>query len=291
MSSHRTTWMRLASGVAGAAVVALFAACADGTSTGPSTSIRQLVVTPPPRITKVCKVGPAGTYNFEAVSVEGLGTFLTGTPFTPTDGATGVAFTLAAGECKDVYSAGTVLESVKFREVTPLPTNVYLEKITWQTLAFLGFPDGVINTVTGTNEIRLEPFGKPHVVTFYNKSDYTPPTGLGCTPGFWKNSTGSWVGYAPGQDFDAVFGVNLFNPNITLLQAASLGGGGKNAMARHAVAALLSAAHPGVEYPITGAAVIAGVQAAAASGDYETLKNSLAAWNELNCPLSNDNSF
>jgi hypothetical protein len=106
------------------------------------------------------------------------------------------------------------------------------------------------------------------------------PTGQeGCTPGYWKNHLEDWAaaGYAPGDDFDTVFGTDLFSPNISLLTAVNLGGGGVNKLARHGVAALLSAAHPGVDYPYSVAQVIAAVQA----GDAGTL----AAYNELGCQI------
>ena len=77
---------------------------------------------------------------------------------------------------------------------------------------------------------------------------YTPE---GCTPGFWKNHTPDdkknfWSGtpYEPTDDFDTVFGRDVFNPNRTLLVALTTGGGGWDALGRHAVAALLNATHP-----------------------------------------------
>ena len=110
----------------------------------------------------------------------------------------------------------------------------------------------------------------------------------GCTPGYWKTHPESWAdaGYAPGQDFDAVFGVDAFDPDVTLIQAADLGGGGLAALARHAVAALLSAGDPDVEFQLTEAEVVGLVQSALApGGDVEGTKNFLAMLNELGCPL------
>jgi hypothetical protein len=106
-----------------------------------------------------------------------------------------------------------------------------------------------------------------------------PPGTEGCTPGYWKNHLKAWgaTGYALGDDFDATFGVDLFDPNITLETAMNLGGGGVNRLARHGVAALLSAAHPDVDSPYTVAEVIALVQA----GDADALADA----NELGCPL------
>jgi hypothetical protein len=121
-----------------------------------------------------------------------------------------------------------------------------------------------------------------------------PPTGAqGCTPGYWRNHTDRWAGVAPDDDFDTTFDVDAFAPNITLYQAVGLGGGGVNALARHGTAALLNA-HGGVpnsdgttvNYPYTPAQVITLVQAALApDGDVEGTKDTLAAANELGCPL------
>jgi hypothetical protein len=109
----------------------------------------------------------------------------------------------------------------------------------------------------------------------------------GCTPGFWKQSQhfDSWIGYTPGQSFNTVFGVTATG-NPTLLQALSAGGGGERALGRHAVAALLSSANPEVNYAYTTGQVIAAVQGAYASGDFQTVKNQFEAQNEKGCPLS-----
>lgn len=106
-----------------------------------------------------------------------------------------------------------------------------------------------------------------------------PPGNEGCTPGYWRNHGEDWppTGYSWGDDFDAVFGVNYFTPNITLGQAIWMGGGGLNVVARHGTAALLSAAHPDVNYPYTVAQVIAYVQ----SGNV----GALITANELGCSI------
>ena len=74
--------------------------------------------------------------------------------------------------------------------------------------------------------------------------------------------------------------------NPTLLDALQANGGGVNALARHAVSALLNASNPDVSSDFTVAEVIALVQEAIESGDFETAKNLLAAANEQGCPLS-----
>lgn len=116
-----------------------------------------------------------------------------------------------------------------------------------------------------------------------------PPTGgEGCTPGYWKQTQhfDSWAatGYAPGDSFDAVMGVD--SSFGTLLDALEAKGGGESALARHAVAALLNASNPDVSYGFTAAGVIALVQDAYASGDFESAKDLLEAQNELGCPLN-----
>ncbi len=122
-------------------------------------------------------------------------------------------------------------------------------------------------------------------------------TAEGFTPGFWKNnadkkdavswprlSDGSLV-YAPDQELDSVFdltdGLDLYG--TTLEEALSLRGGDVDALMRHAVAALLNAAHRGVAYPIDAAEVVRLTDATLAAGDpalTETVKDRFVDWNE-----------
>ncbi len=77
--------------------------------------------------------------------------------------------------------------------------------------------------------------------------------GEGCTPGGWRNHLGAWppTGLSPDDDFDTIFGVDLFDPDKTLNQTIRLGGGGVRKLARHGTACLLNAASPGVDYDLT----------------------------------------
>ena len=82
-----------------------------------------------------------------------------------------------------------------------------------------------------------------------------------------------------------MFGVNVTlsvgGANATLLDALNSGGGGINALARHAVAAPLNASSPDVDSDFTTAEVIALVQDAVPGGlTIEQAKNLLAAVNE-----------
>ncbi len=132
-------------------------------------------------------------------------------------------------------------------------------------------------------------------ISHYNVCYTVPPGELeGCTPGYWRNHFDRWQGAASTDDFDTTFGVDLFTPDITLGMAIWAQGGGANALARHATAALLNS-YGGVpnsdgatvDYAFTTAEVLAMVQAAAAEGgDIEGTKDMFAAANEAGCPLS-----
>jgi hypothetical protein len=104
--------------------------------------------------------------------------------------------------------------------------------------------------------------------------------GEGFTPGYWKNHLDEWVGYSPDDVFADVFGVDD-TYDWTLGEAVDAKGGHEKALGRHAVAALLNAAHPGVDYPMTEAEVIALVQDAYATGDFKDAADQLAENNEL----------
>jgi len=138
------------------------------------------------------------------------------------------------------------------------------------------------------------------LVTFVNRAIPQEGGGEGCTPGYWKNHAGiysfsnggkkkpsTWVGYLPTDFYDTVFGVTSgFGATFRLIDALEEGGGDENAFARHAVSALLNAASS-VDYDLSVAEVIALVQAAYGSGDFEGTKNIFAAFNEQECPLGN----
>ena len=67
--------------------------------------------------------------------------------------------------------------------------------------------------------------------------------GCGYSAGYWKNHVESWVGYSPDDDYDAVFGTDLFDPDITLLDALQVKGKGSDDI-RDSVRDLLNAALP-----------------------------------------------
>lgn len=100
-----------------------------------------------------------------------------------------------------------------------------------------------------------------------------------CTPGYWRTHFDRWPEpYSPSGDFDTTFGTDWFEEDITLGQAIWARGGGLDKLARHGTAALLNAAHGGVDYPYPLAEVIAMVQ----RGEADALAD---ANDELDCPL------
>jgi len=105
----------------------------------------------------------------------------------------------------------------------------------------------------------------------------TPPPGggEGCTPGFWKNHPSDYPsGYTSTTTLGSVFaGLSPAYASLTLDEALSLGGGGLNALLRHAAAALLNSASDDVDYAYSTAEVIAMTNAAIASGAYEATKD------------------
>jgi hypothetical protein len=130
-------------------------------------------------------------------------------------------------------------------------------------------------------------------ISHYNVC-YNPEVfGEGCTPGYWRNHANRWVGVSPLDGFNATFGVTSTFTG-TLGQAIWASGGGINALARHATAALLNA-YGGVpnadgtrvDFPMTPAQVVEAMQAAlAVGGDIEATQLMFAALNEAGCPLS-----
>ena len=130
----------------------------------------------------------------------------------------------------------------------------------------------------------------------------------GCGPGFWKQEQHSdfWVNRAPDDLFYEVFGIAEADrleirlkkkdgggttTNPTLLEALNAPGGGINALTRQAVAALLDAENPDVDYSLPSLEVILMFQAAFADGSqsaFVSLKNTFETLNELGCPLNAD---
>ena len=146
------------------------------------------------------------------------------------------------------------------------------------------------NTVTAANPDHY--FGdSPAIVIKKYVNEVTNIGGEGLTPGYWKQSQhfSDWVGYTQSQLYNTVFGVSD-SPTLTLLGALQRGGGGANALGRHAVAAILNAANLNVNYLYTFAQIKAMVQQAYLSSDFETPKDLFEAQNQLGADLTPDGS-
>ena len=156
-------------------------------------------------------------------------------------------------------------------------------------MAGVGFatdPTTTTATDTGTTDTGT-------TTTDTTTTETQPPGGGGCTPGYWKNHTEDWVGFAPSQTVSDVFSNAGSLGSMTLLTALSAGGGSsltaaKALLIHHAVAALLNSTHPDVDYAFTTAQVIAWTSEALASSDRDailSLKNLFDAENNRGCTV------
>jgi len=123
----------------------------------------------------------------------------------------------------------------------------------------------------------------------------------GCGHGYWKNHTGAWPAqFAANPSLGSVFTMGSAYASITsstLLQGMQFTGGGPTVVDKakllmlQAVAALLNATQPLVNYPLTPAEVLSQSNAALASQNGSqilTLKNTLESYNELGSAFCSD---
>ncbi|HSK17625.1 MAG TPA: hypothetical protein VK912_00685 [Longimicrobiales bacterium] len=249
---------------------------------------------------------PAAGVIYACKDYAGTGTFdFTATNFTTVNGTlhTGANFQVDADAC--VLVASTPTMSGNFVQVTVsevVPATATLTKIELYTFnasnpgaGWNGQPMQTFTSVDGIQTRAGNDLGR--VIVFYNEA--MPDEGEeGCTPGYWKNHEASWAatGYSPAQLAGSVFalgGYPTLASNTLLESLSNKGGPGADGAAsiliRAAVAALLNASSPDVDYTMTAAEIIAAVDAALASNDRETML-SLAADldydNNLGCPLN-----
>jgi hypothetical protein len=158
----------------------------------------------------------------------------------------------------------------------------------------------VASFLTNNQNGEADDAGSATSYVWVKKTCDTPRGDQGCTPGYWKqpHHLDSWVGYDPGQTVESVFdlpGSLGALGGMTLLDALDVSGGGGNTimgasrtLLRAAVAALLNASSPGVDYPMATAQIISDVNEALASGNRNTilkLAGTLDGYNNLGCPL------
>ena len=106
----------------------------------------------------------------------------------------------------------------------------------------------------------------------------------GCTPGFWRNHLEHWdaTPYSPDDLVNDTFGCDLVDDDDTTLGEVIDAPQTYGALAFHAVAALLNATHPDVDFGLDTGDVLD----LACDGD----KGGLASENEEGCPLSGGNT-
>ncbi len=224
---------------------------------------------------EVCKVGSAANFNFSVTDRSN-------------QQVTNGSISLTDGECRVIASFGGMGADVSVTEV--VPTGFALNRVDIDVLTTSGTASRteagptVADFIAGTTGGGL----RGVLATFVNEPLPPPPGGgQGCTPGYWKQSQhfDSWpAGILPGDLFSAHF-EDAF-PGKTLLTVVGQGGGGLNALGRHAVAALLNAASSGVDYDMTAQEVIDAFNAVFPGGDYEGQKDVFANLNEQGCPLN-----
>jgi len=137
---------------------------------------------------------------------------------------------------------------------------------------------------------------KMRIFNVTNHSGYT-----GCSPGFWKNHHCKWVKYSTYDTIGSVFNLpselNMLSSNM-LIEALNFHGGNEIAdkakiLLKQAVAALLNAAHPDIDYPLSEPDVINQVNDALASLNKDVmddLKNTLDYYNNLGCSFCSSNN-
>jgi hypothetical protein len=222
---------------------------------------------------KICNVGNvSGSYAVVASPVSGGSPSVVGSPYA-----------IPAGACRivaeDLDNVGGVGANVTATQTSSGMQGVSAQQTTnGGGVSALSFSNGgtvFINAFHG------------YTITFTNEQ-VTTTGNNGCTPGYWKNHLSQWPApYAPGNSFNTTFsiGTNWWSNGVSLLDAMSAGGGGSNALGRHAAAALLNA-KAGFS-PDTPAQVISRLQNAySGSADVEATKDYFASRNELGCPLN-----
>jgi hypothetical protein len=167
----------------------------------------------------------------------------------------------------------------------PSPNSVCLDAYAaFDALGFTPVPGKTVYVRVGGS------FTKGNVDKYYSQCPAEIYGNDACSHGYWKTHAESWdrTGYAPSTSFAKVFGYSPIS-GLTLMQALEIVGGGTNQLLRDGTAALLSAAHPDVFYPLLAAVVREWVGSALASGDPAEIAEAgaeLGGYNKtLSCPI------
>jgi hypothetical protein len=173
---------------------------------------------------------------------------------------------------------------------------------------YTGDPDTETVELTTANPSNADATGGDVVPIFVNTQENGGGEGL--TPGFWKQNatfrskvTGrigeAWLdaGFTPpGVSLSTLFTslAGTQYANLTMLQGLNLGGGGIQALIRHAVAGVLNASHEGIEYDLTVDEIKTAVNAAILGGNATVitdLKDDLDEFNNQGADVDQHGRF
>lgn len=291
--------------LAGAAILTLAACSGEAPNQGPLDPAAVITPGPGTIAVQVCKVaddaetlGDVFTINTSAadgnvISPVQVTAFLLGEP----------------GVCEVVWTRGGASfdDETQITITEVLPAGYHLDRITFTGTGNYALPAPIEDPVDPS--VTIVPLDGM-TVYFKNSFVFTPPPppppppppgDEGCTPGYWKveQHWDSWgpTGYTTDQLVTSVFsGVNANQAGATLLEALDFVGGpgvdgAERILLRAAVAGLLNAAHPDVDYAggndVT--AFIDAVNAALATDDRDVmlaLAASIDADNNAGCSLN-----
>lgn len=272
-----------------------------------------LVVAPNPAtvvIEKLLLNGEGLAFNYSATGLPVLGFSLTplfagaplgNSPFAaPGVGegfATTIEFTVDIATIADT-------ELVSVTEELPLPA--FVDFVSLECAAATG---GTLNNASVVDMTANLTLGSGDFAFCRYVNQLTPPGDDGCTPGYWKvpQHHDSWPSpYTTSTVLNTVFTFPVGNGNSpkaqvaslqndTMLQALNYGGGSSakeaaQILLRAAVAAVLNAAHPDVDFSFTLGQVIADVNAALDSANRDTMLALATTLDKANNGVLEDNS-
>ena len=222
---------------------------------------------------KVCKTGNSGTFSVAATPVLG-GIVSAANPIT-------------------IPAATCMIVAEDFDTGVGVGANVIVTETSGGLLSVTGqrIDAGVITSFAATNGGTLFVNNFHGYTITFNNTPPPPPSGTeGCSPGYFKNHPDT-PPYNRSLTLNSVLTTNVFSSTLTIEQALSLKGGGVNALARHAAAAILNAAAlPGTyTYTLTQLRAIfdkieAGTLTIEAASDL--LESKEDGFDGIVCPLS-----
>ena len=194
--------------------------------------------------------------------------------FTPTGGAFLTGGTLSGGGTWGPFYSG--------KDIAVTST---VEGSTFEGDFSVDFSGGAKGNIGETDSTELPVNAGIHIEKQVRETA-SPGGGEGLTPGYWKQSHhfDDWTTHSPTDNYNDTFMVND-DSSLTLLGALQRGGGGNEALGRHAVAAILNAANSNIDYDLTLSEIKTAVMDAYTSGDFEPLKDQLDGLNNQGADL------